>query len=354
MKYIDILEDDKTTDNLFGLKQNIIDAVSKLPTNKLSSRILRRIQDQLSNNKVLDYISFYADKIKNITDNDKVITHNLELLSNIISAAAHSTTVTDRDLFFKNWEADTLINVDMIFSSKGITPLTSLIKNYGKSPMVTNVVNVLIKQESYGVGKGELMLAVLSKKIGKPKSKGDLLIAGKSIEIKTVSTSGPRFSDKQVKPAPNYLNFADSLIKKYSNELSKLPKRKSTRGVTINDWIKIGKIVENKQEYKNDTSMILNLLFPGMDNSQILAAIVSEKAELARDIYANHALDRYMNIKDDEGVLFLNLNSKEPTFIYFKNSKDLNDSGFKLYAETVYILYDNLNEVYPKSKIVSI
>lgn len=351
MRYLDIIKEDEENvnpNNIFGIKQSIVDLINAMPNDKLSFRILNRVKDQLSNNNALDFVKYYSTKISELNKGDKTVQDNLELLSSVIAAAAQTTSVKDRDLFFKLWERDALIDIDAIFNTQGFAPLSKIVKNYNRSQMVKKVVNIFLKQESYGVGKGELLMSLLSKRISKA-TKGDLLIDGKPIEVKTASRSGGRFGDREVKPESGYLEHVQKLMYKYSEEISSFTKSTSGKGITIDNWIRIGQNIENKDEFIKDTKEILNMLFTELDNSTLLNYIKDGKQKLAKEEYANQTFNKYLMVKDIYGVLYFSLvEGKAPTFVFFSSIEDLERNNLKLHASTAYILYDNLNEIFPK------
>ena len=111
-------------------------------------------------------------------------------------------TPLERAQLFASWKKDTLVNVDKLLSGSGQT-FSDIFKGYGDETYMTEFIDDLADVDSYGIGAGEFLLAVLSKNvrgIGATGGSGDLIIDGKNVEVKTKTSRNARFKDWHVQP----------------------------------------------------------------------------------------------------------------------------------------------------------
>lgn len=349
--------------NLLGIKQAILDKIEGLPENKDSRRILDRVQDILGKVDAVDNLKAYASRVEEIGISDEDVAKAIDQLTKLIGAAALTTTVKDREFFFKLWESDRLVKVDTLMQGGKVFNLSDLFEYYRTSKAVQYVVNSLSKDAGYGLGKGEFLLAVLSRRIQKAPGKGDLLVDGLSVEVKATDGGSPRFADQEVRVGAGYEQVRDELIKKYSQrqaqgEISPIEAIGGMKrtGLNIDDWIRIGQYVKDKAGFKADTEALLHRIFPEQDSTPILNAIVASKSGTAKSEYANLTYNRYMDIKNDDAVLYINFAAKpEPTFVLFRTVEDLNKMGLYFHSETIYIIGASGNrDVYPQMKVAAV
>lgn len=351
------------TGNLLGIKQAVLDKIENLPETKDGRRILDRVQDILGKVDAVDNLKAFASRVEDIGISDDDVSKAVDQLTKLIGAAAQTTTVKDREFFFKLWESDRLVKVDMMMQGGKVFNLSDLFEYYKKSKAVQYIVNSLSKDAGYGLGKGEFLLAVLSRRIQKAPGKGDLLIDGLSVEVKATDGGSPRFADQEVRVGAGYEQTRDELIKKYSqpqNEgeiapIEAIGGLKRT-GLNIDDWIQIGLSVKDKAGFKADTEALLHKIFPEQDSTAILNAITSGKSGTAKSEFANLTFNRYMDIKNDDSVLYINFAAKpEPTFVLFRTVEDLAKMGLYFHSETIYIIGMSGNrDVYPQMKVAAV
>lgn len=339
--------------NLLGLKQDILDMITNLQSGKDSRRILEKVKDLLAKNNATDNLGSYADRVQGLGANDADVKKAADQLTNLIAAAAEQTSLQDREFFFKKWESDQIVKVDKLLAGGKKFVIGELFEYYGKSKAITFIVNALSKEAGYGLGKGELLLAVLSQRINKAPGKGDLIVDGKTIEVKATDGGSPRFADQEVRVGPGYEQKRDEIIEAYSAQIQALGGLGKT-GLNIEKYMAIGQSEGvDKTKFKTDTSELLEKIFNGkVDTSDLLQAIVNKKSGTAKKLFAEKTFQRYMDIKQDDGVLYINLAAKEPTYVMFKTVEDLEKLGLYLHAGTIYIIGMSGNrDVFPQMSI---
>ena len=338
--------------NLLGLRQDILDKLEALPQTKDSRRTLEKIRELLQATDATDNLKAYAERITDLGAQDTDVAGAVEQLTKLIGAVVQMTSVKDKNLFFKLWEGDRLVKVDKLMKGGEVMNLSGLFSYYGRSKAVTYVVNSLSKDAGYGLGKGEFLLAVLSRRIQKAPGKGDLLIDGKSIEVKATDGGSPRFADQEVRVAQGYEQTRDQLFDLYKEEIAQTGGAGKT-GLNLEKWIAVGQqTTVDKPTFAKNTAALLNKIFPEMDNTALSTAIAAGQLGKAKSLYANASFTRYMNIKQDEAVLYINLSKKDPTYVMFRTVEDLANMGLYLHAETIYILGMSGNrDVYPQMSV---
>jgi hypothetical protein len=339
--------------NLLGLKQDVLDMVNNLQAGKETRRILEKVKELLAVNKVADSLGAYASRVKDQGATDTDVAKAANQLTNLIAAAAEQTSLQDREFFFKKWEADQIVKVDKLLSGDQRYVVGDIFEYYGKSKAITFIVNALAKEAGYGLGKGELLLAVLSKRINKAPGKGDLIIDNKSIEVKTNDGGAPRFADQEVRVGAGYEKKRDEIIQAYAPQIEALGGLGKT-GLNIDNYIGIGQSEGvDKAKFRADTAELVNRIFDGkVETSDLVDAIMNKKSGTSKKLFAEKTFQRYMDIKQDDAVLFINLKAKEPTYVMFKTVADLEKLGLYLHAKTIYILGMSGNrDVFPQMSI---
>ena len=338
--------------NLLGLRQEILDKLEALPQTKDARRTLEKVRELLQATDATDNLKAYADRITDLGAQDNDVAGAVEQLTKLIGAVVQMTSVKDKNLFFKLWEGDRLVKVDKLMKGGEVMNLSELFSYYGRSKAVTYVVNSLSKDAGYGLGKGEFLLAVLSRRIQKAPGKGDLLIDGKSIEVKATDGGSPRFADQEVRVAQGYEQTRDQLLDLYKEEIAQIGGRGKT-GLNLDKWVQVGQqTTVDKPTFAKNTQALLSKIFPEMDNTALANAIAAGQLGKAKSLYANSSFTRYMNIKQDEAVLYINLSKKDPTYVMFRTVEDLANMGLRLHADTIYILGMSGNrDVYPQMSV---
>ena len=213
-----------------------------------------------------------------------------------------------------------------------------------------------MKIAALGQGKGEFGLSVLSKSINKQQEKGDLIIDGRSIEVKTTDGGAGRFTDQEVRPGPGF--------EKAARELAAIlaPHQKNTTksGMNLEGIVQLYEIMNANPDMKKDSAELLSkiettikLIFIDEDIGPIVEAIKLGNVNKAKQEYAKTSLNFYMNKKKDEGILYINL-AKDPIMtVFFKDANDLAANGLRLHASTIYITsVADVRLPYPQIEIV--
>jgi hypothetical protein len=108
----------------------------------------------------------------------------------------------------------------------------------------------------------------------------------------------------------------------------------------------ISKIFGDKQSKANPDGV------PAHTVSNIIEAIKSGNVNMAKQAYAKASFNYYISKKDDDGVLNINLRSKE--FVFYTAAEDLDNVDLRLDAKTIYLstVKDPGRGVYPQMSVV--
>lgn len=279
-------------DNPLGLKGEILSKIKTLPDDKESKRILAKVQDLLNSVNAVNSLEAYKLKLEPLAQVDADVNKAMNQLVNLLAAAAAQTSPRDRDFFFKKLEADNIVKVERMTEPGSTFTIDQMFNFYGKSPAITFIVDALSKVADYGMGKGEVVFAVLSKRISKA-VKGDLEVkTGEEgtlkVEVKATDGGSPRFADQEVTVAPGYEQVRDELLKIYEPQLKDLGHSGKKTGVNIDNWIALGQRTDiDKDQFNTHTFELLEKIFPGQDNTNLAKAIADGKSGTAKGIYAN-------------------------------------------------------------------
>jgi hypothetical protein len=244
----------------------------------------------------------------------------------------------DRAELFSKWKDDNLINQELLLTG-GRHTFSQIVNGYKTNKAIKELTDDLSRVVGYGHGKGEFVLNVFSKSIGKgEKNKGDLVIDGKSIEVKTTDAAGARFGDQEVKPGANYFtavaNFENTIIKPLNQTFAK-------SGINLGQIQTLYKTAVDKKLFAKLIAPVVKGLFPAVDTSAALSALLNDDYNKAKQEFAKVSLDNYLTQKKDYGVLYIDISKDPYIFIFFKNNDELNEAGFRLDISTQYLVtYD--------------
>ena len=319
---------------LSNLQQIIGKKIKSLPQTEEAFKTLKEIEDLLQNVNAGGRIGLINSVLSEIPD-ETVREAQRELARYI---AGIDMSPSDREDLFKKWKADELINHKLLLTS-GKHTFAEIVNGYNSNSAIKELTDDLTRVEGYGHGKGEFVLNVFSKRIGKGENnKGDLVIDGKSIEVKTTDAGGARFGDQEVKPGSDYFsavaNFDNTIIKPLGQKFAK-------SGINVGTIQQLYQTSTNKKLFAKLITPVVKGLFPAIDTSAALAALLSDDYNQAKQEFAKASLDNYLKQKKDYGVLYIDI-SKDPfIFIFFRNNDELNDAGFRLDISTQYLVtYD--------------
>ena len=319
---------------LSNLQQIIGKKIKTLPQTEEAFKTLKEIEDLLQNVNAGGRIGLINSVLSEIPD-ETVRAAQRELARYI---AGIDMSPEDRADLFKKWKADDLINHQLLLTG-GKHTFAEIVNGYNSNAAIKELTDDLTRVEGYGHGKGEFVLNVFSKRIGKGENnKGDLVIDGKSIEVKTTDAGGARFGDQEVKPGSDYFsavaNFDNTIIKPLGQKFAK-------SGINVGTIQQLYQTSTDKELFAKLIAPVVKGLFPAIDTSAALAALLSDNYNQAKQEFAKASLDNYLKQKKDYGVLYIDI-SKDPfIFIFFRNNEELNEAGFRLDISTQYLVtYD--------------
>jgi len=144
-----------------------------------------------------------------------------------------------------------------------------------------------------------------------------------------------------------------------SNKKSKQtkPKKlKSDSGMNIDQLIDLYQILppEKKDDFVKKLTACLKEVFTKAPEyaGAVMIEITSGENARAKQLYGVGCMNNYMNHKNDQGILYISLQADPPTFTFFTNNEDLNDTGIRLHIETAYPVSNDVQLVYPQTKFV--
>lgn len=341
-------------EELEGIKNTLSLKIKDLPDTPETAKLLAEIEDILKNINAGGKLGIINKKLTDLND-PTVLAAQKEIARFIASI---DMTPVQRDELFSTWKSDKLVDVDKLLST-GKHTFSELFDGYNSNPATKELVDELMEVSALGQGKGEFGLNVMSKRIAKPVGKGDLLIDNRKIEVKTVHLAAARFTDGEVRPAAGYEAAAqavNSFVKVRNPDPKFLPKS----GFNLDKAVQFGQTLSGreKDEYDGLIEQLITVIFggPNADSSDVSAvtkAMKSGNFKEAIQAYARASFNYYMSIKDDEGVLYLNLGASPKFSIFYKSADDLTAIGQRFEAETVYITSPTFREIYPKISIIS-
>jgi hypothetical protein len=339
---------------LASIKTNIASKIKELPDDDATIRALIDIEDLLSQVSAGGR-SGYVDKKLQEIDDDAVNAYRKVLARYILSISAGYEPKLREELF-DMWKSDKIVNIDKLLSKKE-HDFSELFNGYKTNPLMKEFIDDVMSESGLGQGKGEFGLNVLSKRITKPgqhavniqknkkkseqeKPKGDLLVNGRKIEVKTTDGGSARFTDQEVAPAEGYTQAAVNLKSFAAN----LGVKMSTTGLNGKQAFELG------QQLKNDKSRgpqffalvqdVIEQVFGGSNADQkminkIMTAFESGDLNNFLQYYSQASLEYYLGQKEDEGVLAINLKTKK--VVYYQNAQDLSNVAQRLDAKTFYL-----------------
>jgi len=336
---------------LAHLKTIISGKIKELPPDDGTIKALREIEDLLRHVNAGGKLGMINGELEKV-DDPTVHAAQKDLARYLLSM---EMTPEQREDLFSLWRSDKLVKHNVL-TKIGKSDFSKIITNYDKNPAIKEFVNDMMRISALGQGKGEFGLNVLSKRINKQEGKGDLNIAGRSIEVKTTDGGAGRFTDQEVRPGNGFEKVARELfglLQPYQKKLTK-------SGMNLENIIQLVEIMSGNPDMKKEVANIVSLIeksvtliFAGEDVSKILAAIKQGNSNLAKQEYAKTSFNYYMNKKNDEGVLYISLVKDPIMTVFFKNANDLAASGLRLHAGTIYITsVDDVRLPYPQLEIV--
>jgi len=331
---------------LEAFKQSIASKIKELPPDDATVKALREIEDLLKNVHAGGKVGIINGQLQQL--NDPTVTAAQKELARYILSLDFSPE--ERTELFTLWGADKIVNRKKLLSP-GKHNFSEIINGYDK-PKIREFVDDMMRIAALGQGKGEFGLSVLSKNINKPSGKGDLLIDGKKIEAKTTDGGAGRFTDQEVRPGEGF----EAAARKLNQYVQQLGYNMPKSGLSMANTVKVGQEMEKKFQanYFKLVEIVITLIFNSKQNvASIMQAVKSGNTNAALQEYAKANFNYYMSMKDDEGVLYINLAKDPITTVFFRNADELAKSGLRLHAGTIYITsISDVRLPYPQMEIV--
>lgn len=341
-------------DSIGGLKQAIGHKIKDLPPTKESIRALEEIEDILTSMNLGGRSGNIGKQLDSVGDKD--VHKAKKLLAMYVLNLPISPK--QRDVLFKAWREDKLVDIDAL-QSLGKHTVQDIFPDYNndENPGVKYIVDDLATVNDVGIGKGEFLLCVMSKRITKA-PKGDLLVDGKNkIEVKTADGGEARLMDADSGSAPGYGKAVEDFLDKWNDDINNVTKVLKS-GISLQGLMNIGHGIDDarrRKDFWGDVEGILEKIFPGMDLSDIMGPLIIGSIGHAKLAYAETNLAYYISKKSEQGMLFIDLRKSPPTFVYFNSNEELNEAGLRLHAGTVYpVTQDDPRYPYPQMQILPI
>lgn len=341
-----LTEAPKVADEFAALKAVISGKIKSLPNDNATARALREIEDLLINVNAGGKLGIINGELQSIKDDS--VTAAQKLLARYILSI--DMTPDQRNELFTLWRGDKLVKKKVLLS-KGKKNFADIITGYNSNPAIKEISNDLMRITALGQGKGEFGLSVMSKSINKPE-KGDLLIDGRKIEAKTTEGGAGRFTDQEVRPGKGFEAAANAL----NDFVTARGQALVGSGLSLTLAVEFGKQLTgaDRKDYFKLVEVVIRLIFGGKsDVSGLMAAIKSGEQNTSKSEYAKASFNYYMSMKDDEGVLYINLNTDPITTVFFKDAEELTASALRLQMGTAYITSTkDVRLPYPQMDIV--
>ena len=366
---------------LEGMKDVISRRIKSLPDDDATAKALKEIENLLSHIKHGGRLGSINKEIEDIQD--RAVQDAKKVLARLVLSIMEEVGATpeQRADFFNTWKSDRLVNTQALLSNEKVD-FPVVFTGYTQNPVTKEFVDEVMMIQELGMGRGEFGLNVLSKSItvaGKSSKedndkdsgskKGDLQIkSGGStyqVELKTEMGGAARFGDQEVRPAEGFEASAVALnnFVKSHKAYKNLKRKLSGSGMNLNQAIDFNKLLNpaDSDKFLALLQRCISLIFGNTKGSRkeyatrlkkningIMTAIeIGDSGEAAQQ-WSQASFNYYMSKKHDDGVLYLNLNSK--IFIYYNDAEQLLAQGLRFHASTPYIsaTKDPVRSVYPQ------
>ena len=354
-----LLKEAPNTADLDALKAIISGKIKGLPADDATIKALKEIEDLLKHVNAGGKMGIINNELKSIKD--PAVDETQKLIARYILSI--DMEPAQRDELFTLWRSDKLIKHDVLLDQGKKHNFADIVTSYSTNPAIKEIVNDLMRVGELGQGKGEFGLNVMSKSITKP-AKGDLLIGNVKVECKTNDGGAGRFTDQEVRPADGFEAAATALNKFVKDSLGKEVTFPPS-GISIPHAISIKKYFEAtgmKKEFDSFFAQLENvvtLIFGGRGTAdaasvkKIIDGVYEGNAGVALQAYSQASFNYYMSMKDDDGVLYINLKTDPISTIWFKTAEELSAVGVRLHADTAYLTSTkDVRLPYPQMKII--
>lgn len=347
-----LLEDEEPAENpdVENLKKVLASKIKQLPTDPKTMGLLQEIEELLANIGAGSRVEVVKGALQQI--NDAEVNKAQKLLAKYFLSLEASQS--DKNALLTAWKNDKLVNINKL-TEPGAHTIADIINGYDSNPAIKEMTDDLSMISFLGQGKGEFLLSVFSKSITKA-GKGDLSVDGKMIEVKTREGGAGRFMDQQVKPGSGYQQAANNFKQAYKDIIDS-QKLETGTGISLSSIIRIGQSVEPnmKPSFQNNLRNILDQIFTNLPDDSLKGKfvdnVVAGNEKPAKQIYAVMALNNYIEAKDDDGILMIDLTKNPYEFVYFTDNSSLNAGGLRLHMSTAYPISGEFRNLYPQTHI---
>lgn len=330
-----------------SLQKALIAKIQQLPADDSTLKALKEIEDLLNAVGAGGRMGMVNNQLEEIGDED--VTKARKLLAKYVLSI--DADPADKKAMMDAWKADKLIDIKSLMSPV-YHKITDVVIGYDSNPAIQQLTDDLVEIAALGQGKGEFMLSVMSKKVMK-KQKGDLVIDGKNIELKTSDGGAGRFYDQEVRPNTNWPTLSENYLNTYKEEIDATGLKVPGTGMKIDMISKVAEVMpsEKVEQHKKDLNDIFKAIFPTQDVGSAVEAALAGNVGEAKQRFARLSLDNYLSIKDDDAVLMIDLNTKPISLAIFASAADLYGAGLRLHAGTIYPIATDARYAYPQVKI---
>ena len=370
---LNLFEDLSPSNNQIDAFKSVIAAkIKELPDDDATAKTLKEIEELLKHIHAGGFRQMVYGQLEEIND-PAVMASQKRLAQYILNI---NSTPAEREELFRMWKANKIVNIGMLLSKKRYT-FADIFNGYTTNSMIKELVDDIMEEQQLGQGKGEFGLNVLSKSIsvakteGNDSKKGDLVVytGGQwiKVEVKTTQGGAARFADQEVRPAEGYENAAiaiNNFVKNKHGERSNVypiqqlyPKGYPTAGLNLNKAIELYKNIPSKDQttLTGLLTSVITLIFGGKKTpsvAKIIKAIQTGNSTAGLQAYSQASFNYYMDSKDDDGVLAIDLNRKD--FMYFRTAEELTNEKLRFHANTFYLstIKDPGRSVYPQLEVV--
>lgn len=399
---------DSKLDPLYGLKLAIASKIKDLPDTPEVKDQLEDIEDALKHLDVGKKRRASAeDELANWSDQDVQAAKSL-LARYIVSMNAPFESKVQ---MMTMWRDGGLIRLNALLGP-GVNTMDKIVKGYSKNPAIKEMANDLLRVDSMGKGKGEFFLKVLSPGITAPAgNKGDVEVKGKGkLEVKTYDQNGGRLGDQEVVPGDRYLSLVKRFFDKFSQYYggtagqeepgTNIPtqKKRTVKPATQNAPVTATRPVGNSQPASAQGTLeglnkaqkkaipdsglnikALNYLYNQLPDSRLKSDFVKSLSQIvaqafpqtspaygnaiasaiskgdigtAQQLYGTASFLNYMAIKQDIGILFINISVDPATFVFINDLASLSQSKLRFQISTAYPVSKVIRNVHPPILVV--
>jgi len=338
--------------NLNESKEDLIAKLDALPDDESTNKLINYIEQLIDDMGVGGKIKSLSSQLEVIPDVD--VKKAINQIAKIVASIEMSPK--ERAQLFVDWKADKLVNVDALLSTSTVK-MSDIYKGYGEKgeSHITELVDDLNQVVQYGIGPGEFALSVLSQRIegigaasGEDEGKGDLIIDGSPVELKTTRKNAARFNDREVTVSDSYKSLVTAFFNKYKSKFEELEQQglqvRVKSGMQQNHVMEFLKAVP---EAEKEVAEIISNIFTNLNVSggPIARYLAQGDKNGAMQLIAQSNVNNYLEKKRQSGnllgILFIDL--KKQTFNFIKDISDLEGSGLRLHAKTNYLITTNEN-----------